>query len=288
MINYLSTLDLPAAPSFLDLGTGNGHLLFEIYETGEYDDSAFVGIDYSEAAVDLARKIAKEREVEEEVRFEVADIIGEEMQGKDWVPEGGFDVVLDKGTYDAISLSDEKLADGRRIYEDYPRKVSSVLKRDGWLVITSCNWTEEELRAKMGVQKGAYFLSLSFSSRLLFGGLTNHLISLKTQTCSTTARSVTQPLHSAGMSGRQSARFASGKSNIYNDILRSAHHRPSFLTLKNAIVNHLFLSTGSSLPRSTTHGLFLPSISCSQASPTISNPTSATCSKNPTTFSLPV
>lgn len=160
VINYLSMLDLPPAPSFLDLGTGNGHLLFEIHETGDYDDSTLVGIDYSEAAVGLARKIAKEREVDEDVKFEVADIIGEEMAGKDWVPEGGFDVVLDKGTYDAISLSDETLPDGRRIYEDYPRKVSSVLKKDGWLVITSCNWTEEELRAKMGVQKSTLLSDL--------------------------------------------------------------------------------------------------------------------------------
>lgn len=141
--------------------------MFEIHDTDDYPGSTFIGIDYSEAAVDLARKIAKEREVEEEVGFEVADIIGEEMKGKSWVPEGGFDVVLDKGTYDAISLSEEKLEDGRRIYEDYPRKVASVLKKDGWLVITSCNWTEEELRAKMEVQKGTFpVLSFRATSRL--------------------------------------------------------------------------------------------------------------------------
>lgn len=98
--------------------------------------------------------------MQKSVKFEVADVIKDELLDANWVPKNsaegvpvGFDVVLDKGTYDAISLSEETLADGRRVYEDYPRKVAAVVKTGGLLVVTSCNWTEEELQKKMLAEK---------------------------------------------------------------------------------------------------------------------------------------
>ena len=62
-----------------------------------------------------------------------------------WLPPEGFDVVLDKGTFDAISLNDEVDSQGRRVCEGYPRAVKPLVKRRGVLLITSCNWTEKEL-----------------------------------------------------------------------------------------------------------------------------------------------
>ena len=70
-----------------------------------------------------------------------------------WLPEGGFDVVLDKGTFDAISLSEETDAKGRRICGDYAGAIKELVKRGGMLLITSCNWTEDELQ-KWIVQEG--------------------------------------------------------------------------------------------------------------------------------------
>uniref|UniRef100_L2G8G4 S-adenosylmethionine-dependent methyltransferase n=2 Tax=Colletotrichum gloeosporioides species complex TaxID=2707338 RepID=L2G8G4_COLFN len=61
--------------------------------------------------------------------------------------QDGWDVVLDKGTFDAICLSDEKDAQGRRICEGYRGRVLRLVKPGGLLLITSCNWTEEELKA---------------------------------------------------------------------------------------------------------------------------------------------
>jgi len=144
----------PEARSFLDIGTGNGHLLFEIVEEGSWDGGLFVGVDYSDGAVALARSIAKGRGVEEgKVAFWVADILAlgdGEVEAEEWVPRGGFDVCLDKGTFDAISLGDGRLPDGRRVYEGYAERVVRVMKRGGGLlVVTSCNWTEEELKGKM-------------------------------------------------------------------------------------------------------------------------------------------
>lgn len=55
---------------------------------------------------------------------------------------GRFKVVHDKGTYDAISLNPEDTKEKRHAYT---RNIVRLLEPDGFFVITSCNWTEEEL-----------------------------------------------------------------------------------------------------------------------------------------------
>ena len=107
------------------------------------------------------------------IRFEEWDILGsssnkdalsldELRDGKhrrlDWFPyeQGGFDIVLDKGTFDAVSLSDEVVEKEEekkrvrvrvrvRVCELYPAIAKRLVRRGGFLVVTSCNWTEEEL-----------------------------------------------------------------------------------------------------------------------------------------------
>ncbi|KAI9758358.1 MAG: hypothetical protein M4579_003097 [Chaenotheca gracillima] len=143
--------------TFLDLGTGNGHMLFELREGGF--SGPMVGVDYATESVELARRIASEEDVEDtDLRFECWDIMASGSSSDrnnglpEWVPRcaeatrgSGFDVLLDKGTFDAISLSEETDAAGRRICEAYPEKVKRLMRRDGLLIVTSCNWTEQEL-----------------------------------------------------------------------------------------------------------------------------------------------
>ncbi|GAB7339898.1 hypothetical protein MBLNU457_6427t1 [Dothideomycetes sp. NU457] len=126
-----------------DLGTGNGHMLFELRENDWEGD--LVGVDYSETSVQLARQIAEQRyegEVANAPSFEQWDILNEKPGA--WL-KGGFHALLDKGTFDAISLSSETDAQGRRICETYRDRVIPLLRPDGFLVITSCNWTEDEM-----------------------------------------------------------------------------------------------------------------------------------------------
>ncbi|KAK1769113.1 methyltransferase domain-containing protein [Phialemonium atrogriseum] len=76
---------------------------------------------------------------------------GGEEEERDRDPTAGWDVVLDKGTFDAISLSDERDAAGRRVCEGYRARVRSLLRPGGGLfLVTSCNWTEAELGVWFG------------------------------------------------------------------------------------------------------------------------------------------
>ncbi|KAI8715569.1 Protein-lysine N-methyltransferase EFM4 [Fusarium sp. LHS14.1] len=131
--------------SFLDLGCGNGSLLFSLRE--EDWTGRALGVDYSPKSVSLARQIATTKE-SENVEFEEWDVIAGPF---DTVLNGaqadGWDVVLDKGTFDAISLSDEKDTQGRRLCEGYRERVLQLVRRGGIFLVTSCNWTESELRS---------------------------------------------------------------------------------------------------------------------------------------------
>ncbi len=174
----LSAEDKKKQPSVLDLGTGNGSMLALLRKRGGFVGD-MVGVDYSGKSVELARELqvtrrhdayqtdsedeggvgsdddgdeegaAGEGEEEEgwdEIQFEEWDILGSEDElraGKvGWFPynKGGFDIVLDKGTFDAVSLMAEK-----NQCERYPGISGGLVRKGGFLVVTSCNWTEEEV-----------------------------------------------------------------------------------------------------------------------------------------------
>ncbi|KAH8909778.1 hypothetical protein BR93DRAFT_924786 [Coniochaeta sp. PMI_546] len=189
--------------SFLDLGCGNGSLLFALRDDGW--DGRLLGVDYSEASVALAvrvgegrRRRAQEEEQDEEEDGEEAEgveIDGEVKRGSHRDQEvvngnahdapvsapapggkkvdfmvwdvlagpldavrsetnkqngdtstAGWDVVLDKGTFDAVSLSSQRDEAGRRICEGYRDRVLQLLRPEGIFLVTSCNWTEAELK----------------------------------------------------------------------------------------------------------------------------------------------
>ncbi|KAI1646973.1 S-adenosyl-L-methionine-dependent methyltransferase [Daldinia loculata] len=140
--------------SFLDLGTGNGSLLFGLRDAGW--QGRMLGVDYSRQSVEFARRIAESRsqdtetESEKPVEFREHDILQTPASAllADVQQPQGWDVVLDKGTFDAISLSSETdPASGRRVSESYRARVAPLVRDGGLFLVTSCNWTEEELKS---------------------------------------------------------------------------------------------------------------------------------------------
>mgnify|MGYP004712277501 FL=1 len=140
IFNELSNIIIKEDVKICDLGTGNGHLLFQLFEDGLKGN--LIGVDYSETSVEFAKDIAVENNYH--VNFFKSDI----LNPKDSFlidNVNSFDIILDKGTFDAISLNGEKLHDDKLGVQIYPDTVATLLKKDSILLITSCNFTETEL-----------------------------------------------------------------------------------------------------------------------------------------------
>ncbi|PWY98483.1 Metallo-hydrolase/oxidoreductase [Testicularia cyperi] len=145
-------------PTVLDVGTGNGHLLFEMLESSaELDEvvsaDSMVGVDYSQASIELAQAIAVSRSPDcSKITFLRSDLLDppavEQLtllprthlnsQSEKW------DLVCDKGTLDAIALSSQPI-NGRLPIDLYTSAIATLTKPGGLFLITSCNFTETEL-----------------------------------------------------------------------------------------------------------------------------------------------
>lgn len=149
--------------SIIDLGTGNGHLLFELNDNDF--NGPMLGVDYAEQSVKFAKEIAKEVNRADTIQFAQADIFSDA-----WQP-GQFDIVLDKGTLDAIALSGLKTKDGSQsIVHIYSTVIEKILKPQGVFLITSCNFTEDELTKIIETNKLKVWEKITYPS-FEFGGV---------------------------------------------------------------------------------------------------------------------
>lgn len=162
------------ASRILDLGTGNGHMLFTLREADEEPwTGEMVGVDYSATSIDLARQIASQRQITPAVRFEVWDLL--RQAPGEWIGDC-FDLVLDKGTFDAISLMPQT---GVHTCDVYFRQVAKLVKPGGLLAITSCNWTKPELltwASRSSADTGLRYFDEARYQTFSFGGVTGSSI----------------------------------------------------------------------------------------------------------------
>lgn len=115
-------------------------MLVELYREGY---KHLTGVDYSANAIELAKRIAADQDMN--ISYAVVDLldandIADKFGGKK------FDIVHDKGTYDAISLHPDNAAEKRLIYI---QRLHDLTTDGGLLILSSCNWTESELSTSL-------------------------------------------------------------------------------------------------------------------------------------------
>ncbi|KAK8076387.1 hypothetical protein PG994_003659 [Apiospora phragmitis] len=133
-----------ANTSFLDLGTGNGDMLFGLRDAGW--TGPMLGVDYSERSVEFARRIEDARRKGLTPRHCDDDDDDRDSDDDEEQEEEANPKEQEKGTFDAVSLSSETdAATGRRVSENYRARVLPLVREGGLFLVTSCNWTEDEL-----------------------------------------------------------------------------------------------------------------------------------------------
>lgn len=166
----------------LDLGCGNGHFTLKLIESGWTKVSA---LDYSEKAVELARKLINSssfNDIKNQAQIFQADILS-----PDSIPEkyrNSFDLIVDKGTFDAISLNPN--FDGKSKTETITESFKATLKTlytntndtndintntrksSPLFIITSCNWTAKELETIFAPEFKA--IDEVLHNKFVFGG----------------------------------------------------------------------------------------------------------------------
>ncbi|KAJ2776678.1 Protein-lysine N-methyltransferase efm4 [Coemansia javaensis] len=159
----------------LDVGCGNGHLLAQLAERGFAN---LTGADYSAQAVALATKVNADTAAGRAIAFVALDFL--DLRAVERVAgDRRFDVVLDKGTYDAVCLRPQDGAGGAAVdqaaIDAYPASVAASLSDAGVFLITSCNWTEAELTARFAgrLQRVGRVSHPSFQ----FGGVVGQTVS---------------------------------------------------------------------------------------------------------------
>ncbi|ELP94204.1 hypothetical protein EIN_186310 [Entamoeba invadens IP1] len=149
----------------LDVGCGCGYTLLLLFQAGY---TRLYGVDYCEGSVELTKKVLTENNVDmDDVIVEKLDLLDEYCIDTSEIKEA--DVIIDKGTFDAIMVAPEKTENAGK----YKRYISQVLAEGGIFVITSCNWTEDELVDWLGngldvidqIKEGSYSFGGSQGSK---------------------------------------------------------------------------------------------------------------------------
>ncbi|KAJ8938459.1 hypothetical protein NQ314_011496 [Rhamnusium bicolor] len=160
IIRWLNKSEIAKKESkIVDIGCGNGMLLIELANEGYTN---LHGLDYSKKAVELAKAIAEKQNIN--ISYSECDV----LEGL----KDNYDIIHDKGTYDAISLSEDATENRHKYIEN----VYNSLQDDGVFIITSCNWTQHELDQHFKVK--FYLTEIIATPQFKFGGVIGNVVSL--------------------------------------------------------------------------------------------------------------
>ncbi|CAJ0929130.1 unnamed protein product, partial [Mesorhabditis belari] len=134
ILKYFDAKNIPKTQQIIDFGCGNGSLLRRLFSKG-YGN--LFGVDYSLASIELSKKIAED--VKAKVDFQVLDLLAPSQEQF----RGQFDIVLDKGTLDALLLCE--LDERQNRLKAYVSSVIRALESSGKFIVVSCNFTRDEL-----------------------------------------------------------------------------------------------------------------------------------------------
>jgi len=136
----------PASARVLDVGCGNAYTLAWLWT--EHDFRHIIGSDYSPNSVEHAKAVLKSQcstEGLDDGSYEMDVVLDDATHTQ--LSESSFDLVVDKGTYDAIYLlpgTPEERNDALRRYREGVQRV--LRKGEGkYFVITTCNFTRDEI-----------------------------------------------------------------------------------------------------------------------------------------------
>ncbi|KAF6736952.1 Protein-lysine N-methyltransferase mettl10 [Oryzias melastigma] len=161
VLGWMETAKIPENAAILDIGTGNGAFLVELAKHGFKN---LTGVDYSPASVELARNVLQTEGLTD-ITVKEVDFLNCDRELKE------FDVCIDKGTFDAISLNPNNSKEAKKLYVQALR---DALKDDGFFSITSCNWTKEQLLQRFS--EGFEFVQELPTPKFQFGGKTGNSV----------------------------------------------------------------------------------------------------------------
>ncbi|XP_057704520.1 EEF1A lysine methyltransferase 2 isoform X4 [Corythoichthys intestinalis] len=159
VLRWMEKAKIPEEAAILDIGTGNGAFLVELAKHGYKN---LTGIDYSQASVELAKSVLQSEGLAH-VRVKEVDFCSGGLEG--------YDVCVDKGTFDAISLNPDNRSEAKMLYV---QALKDSLKDQGLFSITSCNWTKEQLLERFG--EGFKFVQELPTPMFHFGGKTGNSV----------------------------------------------------------------------------------------------------------------
>ena len=135
--------------SLLDVGTGNGALLFKLCKKGIYSrvqNVCLKGVDYSENSVMFSQRVRQSLSTREDVlanmRADYAKIEFDHQDAFTLVDEGRYDIIYDKGTFDVVYMNFEL---SNESYAQAMHYRLSTANPNAVFIITSCNCTSNEL-----------------------------------------------------------------------------------------------------------------------------------------------